>query len=115
MGFDLSSGVPFYGYVPQGHWKTTTFASELRLTVMTGPLVCGGAMNGALFVAYVHQVLWFSRSRVTRTECPLAGPRGGSILSRNVALSPEGDIKVGPVGAWRNRCFQATALSGAGA
>src|SRR4051812_28908938 len=43
--------------VPHGHWKTTTFTGALRLTGMTAPFVYDGAMNGAVFLAYVEQVL----------------------------------------------------------
>ena len=43
--------------VPHGHWKTTTFAGALRLGGMTAPFVYDGAMNDAVFLAYVEQVL----------------------------------------------------------
>ena len=43
--------------VPHGHWKTTTFTGALRLSGMTAPLVYDGAMNGAVFLAYIEQVL----------------------------------------------------------
>jgi transposase len=43
--------------VPHGHCKTTTFTGALRLTGMTAPFVYDGAMNGAVFLAYVEQVL----------------------------------------------------------
>ena len=43
--------------VPHGHWKTTTFTGALRLTGMTAPFVYDGAMNWAVFLAYVEQVL----------------------------------------------------------
>ena len=43
--------------VPNGHWKTTTFTGALRLTGMSAPFVYDGAMNGAVFRAYVEQVL----------------------------------------------------------
>ena len=36
--------------------KTTTFVGALRLC-MTAPMVIDGPMNGAWFLAYVHQVL----------------------------------------------------------
>ena len=42
---------------PPHHWKTTTFTGALRLTGMTAPFVYDGAMNGAVFLAYVDQVL----------------------------------------------------------
>lgn len=43
--------------IPHGHWKTTTFTGALRLTGMTAPFVYDGPMNGAVFLAYVEQVL----------------------------------------------------------
>ena len=43
--------------VPHGHWKTTTFLAALRTTGLTAPLVVDGAINGAIFLAYVQQQL----------------------------------------------------------
>lgn len=43
--------------VPHGHWKTTTFVGALRLEGMSAPMVLDGAMHGAVFLAYVEQVL----------------------------------------------------------
>lgn len=43
--------------VPYGHWKTTTFLAALRTSGLTAPLVIDGAVNGALFLAYVQQQL----------------------------------------------------------
>src|SRR5262245_51145972 len=43
--------------IPHGHWKTTTFTGALRLSGMTAPMVLDGPMNGAVFKAYVEQVL----------------------------------------------------------
>lgn len=43
--------------MPHGHWKTTTFVGALRLSGMTAPMVLDGPINGAWFLAYVHQVL----------------------------------------------------------
>jgi transposase len=45
------------GYVPHGHWKTTTFVGGLRCSGMTAPMVLDGPMNGAAFIAYIEQVL----------------------------------------------------------
>jgi transposase len=44
-------------HVPQGHWKTTTFAAALRASGVTAPLVLDGPMNGECFLAYVRQFL----------------------------------------------------------
>ena len=43
--------------VPHGHWKTTTFIAALRADGLTAPTVMDGAMDGALFLAYVRQQL----------------------------------------------------------
>lgn len=43
--------------VPHGHWKTTTFLAGLRVDGLTAPLVVDGAINGAIFRAYVEQHL----------------------------------------------------------
>jgi transposase len=44
-------------YVPHGHWKIITFVGGLRLRGMTAPFVLEGAMNGAMFLAYVKHNL----------------------------------------------------------
>lgn len=43
--------------VPHGHWKTTTFLCGLRSDGPIAPLVIDGAVNGALFTAWVEQQL----------------------------------------------------------
>jgi transposase len=43
--------------VPFGHWCTTTFIAGLRLDGMVAPAIFDGAINGAMFLAYVEQVL----------------------------------------------------------
>ena len=43
--------------VPHGHWKTTTFLAALRTSGLTAPLVVDGAINGAVFLAYIEQQL----------------------------------------------------------
>ena len=43
--------------VPHRHWKTTTFLAALRTTGLSAPLVVDGAINGAVFRAYVEQQL----------------------------------------------------------
>ena len=42
---------------PHGHWKSTTFVAALRCDGVTAPMVLDGAMDGALFLAYVQQFL----------------------------------------------------------
>lgn len=44
-------------HVPQGHWKTTTFAAALRANGVIAPLVLDGPMDGECFLAYVRQFL----------------------------------------------------------
>ena len=50
-------GARLVAKVPYGHWKTTTFLAALRCTGLTAPLVVDGAINGAVFLAYVQQQL----------------------------------------------------------
>jgi len=50
-------GERLIGYAPQGHWKTITFVAGLRVRGMTAPFVLDGAMNGAMFLAYVKRCL----------------------------------------------------------
>jgi transposase len=44
-------------YAPHGHWMTTTFLAAMRSTGLFAPLVIDGAINGAIFRAYVEQHL----------------------------------------------------------
>ena len=50
-------GTRLIAHVPHGHWKTTTFLAAFRTTGLTAPLVVDGAINGAIFLAYVQQHL----------------------------------------------------------
>jgi transposase len=43
--------------VPYGRWETTTFLGALRSTGFVAPLCVEGAINGALFQAWVEQHL----------------------------------------------------------
>ena len=45
------------GFVPNGHWKTTTFIAALRHTGIDAPYVFDGPINGPSFLAYIQQVL----------------------------------------------------------
>jgi transposase len=45
------------GAVPHGHWHTTTFIGALTTRGFIAPMVVDGAVNGAVFQAYVDQVL----------------------------------------------------------
>ena len=50
-GQRLKAGAPF------GRWKTLTFIGALRHDRIDAPWVIDGPINGALFSAYVEQVL----------------------------------------------------------
>jgi transposase len=43
--------------VPHGHWKTLTLVAALRCDRMVAPMTTDGGMTGAMFRAYVEQVL----------------------------------------------------------
>jgi transposase len=43
--------------VPHGHWQTATFLAALRHDRLCAPLLIDGPMDGAMFVAYLEQVL----------------------------------------------------------
>jgi transposase len=43
--------------VPHGHWKTTTLLTALRTDGIAAPCAIAGAVNGALFRAWIEQVL----------------------------------------------------------
>jgi len=45
------------GRVPHGHWSTATFIAALRHDRLTAPLLLDGPMEGAMFLAYVQQIL----------------------------------------------------------
>jgi transposase len=51
------AGQRLFAKVPHGHWKTTTFLAALRVSGLSAPLVVDGAINGAVFRAYVEQQL----------------------------------------------------------
>lgn len=50
-------GVRLLGKVPHGHWRTLTFLAALRHDRVTAPCVVDGPINGAVFLAYVLQIL----------------------------------------------------------
>jgi hypothetical protein len=43
--------------IPHGHWKTTTFTADLRLSGLAAPMLLDGPMHGRAFKTYVEQVL----------------------------------------------------------
>lgn len=46
-----------HGNAPQGHWKTLTMLSSIRLDGSTECLVIDGAMDRAMFLEYIKQIL----------------------------------------------------------
>ena len=50
-------GLRLDGPVPHGHWKSTTFVGGLTTRGFLAPYVTDGAMNGAVFRAWVEQML----------------------------------------------------------
>ncbi len=45
------------GPIPHGHWKSTTFVGGLTTRGFVAPYVLDGAMNGAIFLAWIEQML----------------------------------------------------------
>jgi transposase len=45
------------GFAPDGRWRTLTFLAALRANALTAPCVIDGPINGAIFRAYVEQLL----------------------------------------------------------
>ena len=45
------------GCLPHGHWRTSTLVAALRGEAMVAPLLIDGPMDGAMFLAYIRQVL----------------------------------------------------------
>ena len=43
--------------IPHGHWKTSTFVAGLRCDKITAPMVLDGAMDGAMFLAWIDTFL----------------------------------------------------------
>lgn len=50
-------GARLLAKVPHGHWRTLTFLAALRADAITAPCVIDGPINGAIFLAYVEQIL----------------------------------------------------------
>ena len=60
------------GPVPHEHWKVTTFVGGLTTRGFVAPYVLDGAMNGAIFKAWVEQML--------ARRCDAAMPPDGAAL-----------------------------------
>ena len=43
--------------VPHGHWQSATFIAALRSDRLCAPLLIDGPMDGAMFLAYLREVL----------------------------------------------------------
>lgn len=52
-----AKGKRLRAFAPHGHWRTMTFLAALRCDGLTAPCVFDGPINGALFRAYVEQML----------------------------------------------------------
>jgi transposase len=50
-------GQRLIGRIPHGHWKITTFVAGLRHNAITAPLVIDCPINGAIFIAWLEQLL----------------------------------------------------------
>lgn len=50
-------GTRCLAHAPHGHWKTTTFIAGLRCDEVSAPLVIDGPLDGAMFLAWVHECL----------------------------------------------------------
>jgi transposase len=50
-------GTRLDGPVPHGHWKSTTFVGGLTSRGFVAPYVLDGPMNGAVFKAWIEQML----------------------------------------------------------
>jgi hypothetical protein len=57
LGGRAPAGERLVEAVPHGHWMTTTYVAGLRADGLIAPLVVDGALNGAVFRAYVEQHL----------------------------------------------------------
>lgn len=66
-------GTRCLGALPHGHWHTWTFVAALRAEAMVAPLLIDGPMDGAMFLAYIRQVL-----------CPTLRP-GDLVVCDNLA------------------------------
>lgn len=53
------------GSITHGHWRTSTLVVGLGCKAMIAPLLIDGPMDGAMFLAYVRQVLATELGRVT--------------------------------------------------
>jgi hypothetical protein len=56
-------GPRVYDDAPFARWQTSTFLAALRVTGLTAPGVCDGAIDGPSFLASIEQIL-------VPTRCP---------------------------------------------
>jgi transposase len=52
-----AAGTRCPGILPHGHWRTSTFIAALRHDSISAPLLIDGPMDGAMFLAYIEQML----------------------------------------------------------
>jgi transposase len=57
------------GALPHGHWRTSTLVAGLRCEGMIAPLLIDGPMDGAMFLAYIRQVLALELEAGDRVIC----------------------------------------------
>ncbi len=96
-------GERLLGFAPDGRWPTLTFLATLRVDRLTAPCVFDGPINGALFHAYVEQVLaptlkpgdivvldnlGSHRSKAVRAAALAAGARPAFLLAYSPDLNP---------------------------
>ena len=74
------AGTRCHASAPCGHWKTLTMLSSIRLDGSTECIVTDGAMDGAMFLEYIRQIL-----------CPTLRPNDIVIMDN---LSAHKNLKV---------------------
>ena len=74
-------GARCVGSAPHGHYKSSTFIAGLRQGEITAPMVVDGAMDGALFMAYLDQFL-----------CPTLRP-GDIVIADNLPSHKVAGVK----------------------
>ena len=74
------AGSRCHGTAPNGHWKTITMLSSIRLDGTTECIVVDGAMDRTMFSAYIAQIL-----------CPILRP-GDIVIMDNLSAHKTPDV-----------------------